>query len=49
MPSRCSHGDCITGPSYGVEGTKKAEYCSKHAKEGMVNVRDRRCAYEVHF
>lgn len=45
MPSRCSHGGCTTGPSYGLAGTKKAKYCSKHAKEGMVNVRDKRCAH----
>lgn len=24
--------------SYGVEGTKKREFCVKHAREGMVNV-----------
>lgn len=46
MPSKCNHGDCTTGPSYGLLGTKKAEYCIKHAKQGMVNVRDKRCAYE---
>ena len=36
---RCGHQGCTKQPSYGVEGTKKAELCSQHAAEGMVNVK----------
>ena len=31
-------------PSYGVAGSKKAEYCAQHALEGMVHVRSKKCA-----
>ena len=30
--------DVLRDPSYGVAGSKKAEYCAQHALEGMVNV-----------
>lgn len=28
---------------YGLEGTKRPEYCAEHAKDGMINVLSRRC------
>ena len=30
--------DALSNPSYGVAGSKKAEYCAQHALEGMVHV-----------
>lgn len=30
-------------PSYGTEGTKNTEFCSQHAKAGMVNVKSKQC------
>ena len=35
---------CSSQPSFGVEGNKTAEFCLQHAKEGIVNVKDRNCA-----
>ena len=35
---RCAHPICNKKPLYGVEGSKKAEFCSPHAKYGMVNL-----------
>lgn len=35
---RCGHPGFSKGPSYGKEGTKKAEFCKQHAKDGMVSV-----------
>ena len=34
------------GPSFGVAGTKTAEYCAQHAPDGMVNVCSRKCRTE---
>ena len=39
----CGHPGCNKQPTYGVEGTKTAELCSQHAREGMVNVISKRC------
>lgn len=39
---RCGYPGCTKGPSYGVAGTKKREFCAQHATEGMVNVCSRR-------
>lgn len=36
---------CTTVPSYGVEGTKKAERCSRHARDRMVDVASKRCGH----
>ncbi|CAN0008214.1 unnamed protein product, partial [Pylaiella littoralis] len=35
MPSKCTHRGCSKRPSYGVAGTKTAEFCCEHAKDGM--------------
>ncbi|CAN0454440.1 unnamed protein product [Pylaiella littoralis] len=40
--SGCAHRGCTKRPSYGVAGTKTAEFCSGHAKDGMVRVSDSR-------
>ena len=42
---RCSHGGCSKQPSFGVEGSKMAEYCSQHALSSMVNIRRQREPY----
>ena len=31
---------------YGVEGTKRAEFCAQHAREGFVNVLGARCTHQ---
>lgn len=41
---RCSHEGCNTWPSYGAEGSKKAEYCARHALPGQVDVCNKRQA-----
>ena len=38
----CVYDGCQTSPSYNYEGNARL-YCSKHKKEGMVNVKDTRC------
>lgn len=43
---RCFYDDCIKYPSFGVEGTKTAIFCSKHAVVGMVDVKSKRCSRE---
>lgn len=40
---RCSHEGCATWPSYGADGSKKAEYCARHSLPGMVDVCNKRC------
>lgn len=42
---KCAHRGCTELASFGVAGTKKREYCSGHAKEGMINVISKRCAH----
>ena len=39
---RCAHRGCAKQPPHGLDdGSKKAEYCSQHAKDGVVNVKDK--------
>lgn len=44
VSKRCKAENCRKQPTYGVEGTKVAQYCAQHKVEGLVNVRARRCA-----
>lgn len=44
---RCSHGGCAKTPSFGVDGSKRADFCSQHAKEGVVNVVSKMCSHTV--
>ena len=37
---------CGKGPSFGVAGTKTAEYSAQHAPDKMVNVYSRKCRTE---
>ena len=34
---------CKKRPSYGIRGSKRAEYCAPHKLRGMVNVRNKTC------
>ena len=43
---KCIHEGCKTIPVFNVEGETKALYCSVHKKEGMVNVKDKKCKSE---
>ena len=40
---KCRTEGCGKIPSFGVAGTKMAEYCAHHAPGGMINVRSRKC------
>lgn len=42
---RCGHRDCNQQPTFGKVGSKKAERCSEHAEDGMVNVVTKRCSH----
>ena len=41
---RCGRDGCTKHSSYGKVG-RKAEFCAKHAREGMVNVVSKRCGH----
>ena len=43
---KCRTEGCGKKPSFGVAGTKTAEYCVQHAPDGMVNVYSRKCRTE---
>ena len=40
---KCRTEGCNKVPSFGVAGTKTAEYCAQHAPDGMVDVKSRKC------
>ena len=42
----CRTEGCSKYSSYGVVGTKTAEYCAQHAQDGMVDVRSSKCRTE---
>lgn len=44
---RCTYRSCAQKPQYGVARGIMAEFCSKHAKDGMVNVRPRYASTHV--
>ncbi|CAN0546326.1 unnamed protein product, partial [Ectocarpus sp. 8 AP-2014] len=41
----CQEASCTRRASYGKAGSKVLEFCSKHAKEGMVNLIRKRCGH----
>lgn len=41
----CAHRDCTKRPSFGMEGSKLAEFCSAHKAVGMVDVKNKRCIH----
>ena len=46
ISKRCGHPGCTKQPLYGVEVSKKAEFCAGHKKEGMVNINNnKRCGH----
>ena len=44
---RYGHPGCSKAPSHGVEGTKQAELCAQHAREGMVDVEGNKCGIQA--
>ena len=42
----CIEDNCTTYPVFNMLGTSKGIFCSKHKKEGMVNVKDKTCIHE---
>lgn len=40
---KCAYPGCLKTPSYGDEGSKKAQFCSPHARPGMLNIVTKRC------
>ncbi|CAM9758461.1 unnamed protein product, partial [Ascophyllum nodosum] len=40
---KCITEGCGKEPSFGLVGTKTAEYCTQHAPDGMDNVTSRMC------
>lgn len=42
---RCGHQGCNMLAKYGVLDTTRAEFCSQHAREGMVDVRNKGCGH----
>ena len=46
MPRKCAYQGCTKQPSYGKAGGK-AGYCSGHAVDGMVDVKNnKRCGHD---
>lgn len=45
ISKKCVQPGCSKIPSYGIEGTHKAELCVQHTREGMVDVKNRKCAH----
>ena len=41
----CKEKGCKIRPNYNNEGETTGLYCSAHKKEGMVNVRDKKCIH----
>ena len=40
---RCLHHGCTKQPSFGVDGSKRVEFCFEHKRDGMVDLRSKRC------
>ena len=43
MVKKCKEKNCNDQPSYNLKGETKSLYCSKHKKQGMINVTTKRC------
>ncbi|CAM9646995.1 unnamed protein product, partial [Sphacelaria rigidula] len=39
----CGNEGCPKHPSYGVAGSRKAEFCADHVRVEMVNVTNKKC------
>ncbi|CAN0479816.1 unnamed protein product, partial [Ectocarpus sp. 12 AP-2014] len=42
----CEQPNCLKQASYGIEGSRRRQFCSRHAVEGMVDVCSNRCRHE---
>ena len=42
----CSHNSCTRYPVFNFEGSKTAEYCSRHALDTMVDIISKRCLHD---
>lgn len=46
MPrTKCPRDGCGKEPSFGMAGSRTAQFCAQHAEDGMVNVRGKRCEH----
>ena len=43
MVKKCKEKNCNDKPSYNLKGETKPLYCSKHKKDGMIDIRSKRC------
>jgi hypothetical protein len=43
MVKKCKEKNCNDQPCYNLKGETKSLYCSKHKKQGMINVTTKRC------
>ncbi|CAM9504053.1 unnamed protein product, partial [Ectocarpus sp. 4 AP-2014] len=41
----CQHDGCTKKPTFGIDGSKNAQFCAKHAASEMVNVIGKRCLH----
>ncbi|CAN0204838.1 unnamed protein product, partial [Ectocarpus sp. 6 AP-2014] len=41
----CGHPACMTRPSFGKAGRKEVEFCSRHQKQGMVDLVNKKCGH----
>lgn len=46
MGKECDFTGCPKRAHYGVDGTKRAEFCAQHAQDGFVNVLAPRCKHQ---
>ena len=40
---KCNEPNCETRPVFNYKGNKDGKYCVAHKKEGMINVKDKKC------
>lgn len=42
----CEYLLCSKQASYGVEGSRRRQFCAQHAEDGMIDVCSKRCIFE---
>ena len=42
----CKVIGCNIRPTFNIKGETKGLYCSRHKKDGMINVKDKTCIHE---
>lgn len=45
MSKHCRDDGCATEPHFGINGSKKAEFCGRHATGDMVNLYAKKCRH----